>query len=106
VVFLVLTQTYTGQSLLKTGFDDNDKKYAKRVQQWNARLIKKGARSALLRTYGHRAGFADATVFMEASDGEDAEIDDVVEADWPSDNENEEEGQEDDEDNELQEEMP
>ena len=110
VVFLVLTQTYAGLSLLNNRFDGNDEKYAKRVQQWEARLIKKGARTALLRTNGHRAGFANATEDMVASDGEDnseskEELEDAVENDWPSDNENKEEGQEKDEEDEEQEEQ-
>jgi hypothetical protein len=78
LVFLVLTQTYAGRSILQSRFDDNDKKYAKHsIQQWKAKQIKKLAKAHLLRKNGHHAGFGDITEAMVESEGEEAEEVDV-----------------------------
>ena len=83
IVYLVMTQTYQGRSILKYRFDDDDKRYQKRVQQWKDKLSKKANRSALLRSHGHHAGFAEVTLEVTAdgtaSDDENEEEDRTTE---------------------------
>ena len=76
VVYLVMSQTYRGRSILKYRFDDKDARYKIRVQQWKAKLAKKAERTALLRGGGHHAGFAEVgTAAVTASEDEDEEED-------------------------------